>query len=130
LGYDLLKYVTTILVRNTEVIAAIAHRSSSSAGSFPHPTSYQVNVMCTEQPVNSLPQDVLASGTDQIYQGEALPSAFTAVANPFTERNSRKDPYFETAPAGVNCLIIPGNSHLHKDNDDEMLPLERFLKIP
>ena len=131
-GYDLLKYITTILVRNTEVIAAIAHRSSSSAGPFPHPTSYQVNVMRTEQPANSLPKDVLASGTGQTDQGEALPSAFTAVANTFTERNSRKDPYFEKAPAGVNCLIVPGNSHLHEDDDDdaEVLPLEKFLKIP
>ena len=86
--------------------------------------------MRTEQPANSLPQDVLASGMGQTDQGEALPSAFTAVANTFTNRNSRKDPYFETAPAGVNCLIVPGNSHLYQGNDDETLPLEKFLRIP
>jgi len=85
-GYDLLKYVTTILMRDTEVIAAMAHPSSSSAGSFlPQPVSYQVNIMRTEQPANSLRQDGLASGTGQNDQGEALPSAFNAVANTFTK---------------------------------------------
>jgi hypothetical protein len=129
-GYELLKYVTTILVRDIEVVAAIAHPSSSSAGSFPQPASYQVNVMHTEQPANSLRQEGLASRTGQTDQGEALPSVFTAVANTFTERNSRKDPYFETAPSGVNCLIVPGKSHLYQGDDDETLPLEKFLMIP
>ena len=129
-GYNLLKYVTTILVRDTEVIAAMAHPSSSSAGSFSQPASYQVNVMHTEQPANSLRQDRLSSGTGQTDQGEALPSAFTTVANTFTERNSRKDPYFEMAPSGVNCLIIPGKSHLYQGGDNEMVPLEKFLMIP
>ena len=128
--YDLLKCLTTILVRDTEIIAAVAHPSSSSASSFPQTASYQVNVMCTEQPANSLRQDGLASGTGQTDQGEALPSAFTAVANTFTKRNSHKDPYFKTAASGVNCLIVPGKSHLYQGNDDETLPLEKFLMIP
>jgi hypothetical protein len=87
--------------------------------------------MRTEQPAKSLRQDGLASGTGQTDQGEALPSAFTAVANTFTKRNSCKDPYFETAPSGVNCKIVPGNSHLYENDDyDEILPLEKFLMIP
>lgn len=128
-GYDLLKCVTTILVRDTEVIAAMAHPSSSPAGPFPQPASYQVNVMHTEQPVKSLRQDGLASGTGQTDQGEALSSAFTAVANTFTVRNSREDPYFKTA-SGVNCSIVPGTSHLYRGDGDKKLPLERFLMIP
>jgi hypothetical protein len=128
-GYDLLKYVTTILVRNTEVVAAMSHPASSSAGPSPQPVSYQVNVMRTEQPAKSLRQDGLASGTGQTDQGEALPSAFTAVANTFTEGNSRKDPYFKT-PSGVNCLIVPGTSHLYQGDGDKQLPLEKFLMIP
>jgi len=85
LEYDLLKYVTTILVRNTEIIAAVAHKTHpSSAVSFSHPVSYQVDVIRTEQLMNSLRKDGLASGTDQTDQGEALLSAFTAVANPYT----------------------------------------------
>jgi hypothetical protein len=128
--YDLLKCLTTILVCDTEIIAAVAHPSSSSAGSFPPTASYQVNVMRTEQPANSLQQDGLASGTGQTDQGEALPLAFTAVANTFTKRNSHKDPYFKTAASGVNCLIVPGKSHLYQGNDDETLPLEKFLMIP
>jgi hypothetical protein len=72
-GYDLLKYVITILVRNSEVVAAVAHKTHpSSAGSFSHPASYQVDVMCTEQLTNSLRKDELASGMGQIDQSEAL----------------------------------------------------------
>lgn len=126
-SYDLLKYVTTILVRDADVIAAVAHLSSSCAGSFSQPASYQINVMRTEQPAKSLRQDGLASGTGQTDQGEALPSTLTAVANTFTKRWSRKDPYFETMPPGVNCRIVPGNSHLY--DDDETLPLKKFLMI-
>jgi hypothetical protein len=128
-GYDLLKYVTTILVRDTEVIATMAHPASSSAGPSPQPVSYQINVMRTEQPAKSLRQDGLASGTGPNDQGEALPSAFTAVPNTFTEGNPRKDPYFKT-PSGVNCLIVPGKSHLYQGDGDKELALEKFLMIP
>jgi len=43
--------------------------------------------MCTEELTNSLRKDGLASGTGQTDQGEALPSAFTVVANPYLLRN-------------------------------------------
>jgi hypothetical protein len=131
--YDLLKYITAILVRNSEIVAAVAHetgRSSTSASSFSQPASYQVNVVCTEQPVNSLKEDELASRTGQTDHGEALPPAFTAVANPYTPRGSDKDPYFETAPPGVNCLIVPGNSHLIVSDTVEATFLGGILKIP
>jgi hypothetical protein len=130
-GYDLLKYVTTILVRNSEVVAAVAHKAhSSSTGSFSHPASYQVDVMRTEKPANSLRQDGLASGTGQTDQGEALFSAFTAVANPYIPRDSDEDPYFKKKPPGVNCLMVPGESHFKMDDAKEDTYLERILKIP
>jgi hypothetical protein len=58
-------------------------------------------------------QDGLASRKGQTNQGEALPLAFTAVANIFTKWNAHKDPCFEMASSGVNCLIVPGKSHLY-----------------
>jgi hypothetical protein len=61
--------------------------------------------MRTEQLTNSLRKDGLASGMGQTDQGEALLSAFTAVANPYTPRDSNKDTYFETEPPGVDCLM-------------------------
>ena len=78
--YDLLKYITVILVRNSEVVAAVAHktgRSSSSASSSSPPPTYQVNVICTEHPANCLKEDELVSRTGQTDHGKA----FTAVAN-------------------------------------------------
>jgi hypothetical protein len=130
-GYDLLKYVTTILVRNSEVVAAVAHKAHpSSTGSFSHPASYQVDVMRTEKPANSLRQDGLASGTCQTDQGEALFSAFNAVANPYIPRDSDEDPYFKKKPPGVNCLMVPGESHFKMDDAKEDTYLERILNIP
>jgi hypothetical protein len=122
-GYSLLKYVTTILVRNSEIIAAMAHKtgpSPSSTDSFPEPAPYQVNVMCTvlaREPV---------SRTVQTDQGEALCPAITAVANLETVRG--KDPYFKMASPSVNCLEVPGKSHLKRDSN-ELRVLESFLKI-
>jgi hypothetical protein len=132
LGHDLLKYVTTILVHNSEVIAAVAHKTHpSSAGSFSYPVSYQVDVMRTEQLTNSLRKDGLASGMGQTDQGEALPSVFTAVDNPYTPPDSDEDPYFEMVPPGVNCLMVPGKSHFMMMHDaKEATYLERILKIP
>lgn len=124
-GYSLLKYVTTILVRHSEIIAAMAHKTSpspSSAGSFSEPGPYQVDVMRT----NSLRQSEPASRTVQTNQGEDLPPAITAVANPETVRG--KDPHFKTASPGVNCLEVPGNSHLICDPNEPPV-LESFLKI-
>jgi hypothetical protein len=124
--YDLLKYITVILVRNSEVVAAVAHetrRSSLSATSFSPPPTYQVNVIRTEHPVNCLEEDELVSRTDH-------GNAFTAVANPYTPRGSDKDPYFETEPPDVNCLIVPGISHLSTSDTGEASFLESILKIP
>jgi hypothetical protein len=86
--------------------------------------------MHTEQPANSLRQDGLASRTGQTVQGEDPPLALTAVANPYTLRDSDEDPYFETASPGVNCLIVPGKSHFIMHDAKETTFLERILKIP
>ena len=110
--YGLPKYFTTILMRDVK-----AHTFLASASSFPQPPSYQVNVMHTEQPEKSLWQDGLAFRTGQTDKGGA-------------KRNSRKYPYFEMVPPGVNCVIIPGKSHLYEDDDnDKTLPWEKFLMI-
>jgi hypothetical protein len=127
--YDLLKYITVILVRNSEVVAAVAHEtgcSSSSASSFSPPPTYQINVIRTEHPANCLKEDELVSRTDQTDHGKA----FTAVANPYTPRGSDTDPYFETEPPDVNCLIVPGNSHLMISDTVETTFLRTILKIP
>jgi len=127
-GYSLLKCVTTILVRNSEIIAAMAHKtgpSPSSIGSFPEPAPYQVNIMRTVL-AGSLRQDEPASRTVQTDQGEALCPAITAVANPETVRG--KDPYFKMASPSVNCLEVPGKSHLIRDPNGPRV-LESFLKI-
>jgi hypothetical protein len=127
-GYSLLKYVTTILVRNSEIIAAMAHKTSPSplsAGPFSEPAPYQVNVVRTVL-ANSPRQSEPASGTVQTDQGEDLPPAVTAVANPETIKG--KDPHFKTASPGVNCLEVPGNSHLIRDFNEPPV-LKSFLKI-
>lgn len=127
--YDLLKYITVILVRNSEVVAAVAHetgRSLSSASSFLPPPTYQVNVIRTEHPANCLTEDELVSRTDRTHHGKV----FTAVANPYTPRGSNTDSYFETEPPDVNCLIVPGNSHLMISDMVETTFLRTILKIP
>ena len=111
--YALLKYVTSILVRNSEIIAAMAHKPSPSpsSGPFSEPALYQVNIMRTEQPSSSLQQGELAFRTCQNDQGDALASAFTTVANPYTAQDSDKDPYFEKVLPSINCLVVTGESH-------------------
>ena len=127
--FDLLKYITAILVRNSEVVAAIAHetgRTSSSASSFSPPPSYQVNVLRTEHHANCMKGDELVSRTGQADHCQA----FTAVANSYAPRGSQTDPYFETEPPDVNCLIVPGKSHLATPDTMEATFLRRILKIP
>lgn len=127
--YDLLKYITVILVRNSKVVAAVAHEtgcSSSSASSFLPPPTYQVNVIRTEHPANCLKEDELVSRTGQTDRGKA----FTAVANSYTPQGSDTDPYFETEPPDVNCSIVPGNSHFIISDTVETTFLRSILKIP
>jgi hypothetical protein len=111
-------------VRHSEIIAAMAHKipSPSSAGSFSEPAPYQVDVMRTVL-ANSLRQSEPASRTIQTDQGEDLPPAITAADNPETVRG--KDPHFKTASPGVNCLEVPGNSHLIRDFNEPRV-LESF----
>ncbi|KIM81235.1 hypothetical protein PILCRDRAFT_787885 [Piloderma croceum F 1598] len=55
---SLLKYITTILMRNTEIVAAVAHKrhiSSATDSTFANPRAYQVDVMSTNQPENTPP---------------------------------------------------------------------------
>ena len=99
--------------------------SLSSTDSFPGPAPYQVNEMCTAL-AGSLKQGEPASRTVQTDQGEALCPAITAVANPETVRG--KDPYFKMASPSVNCLEVPGKSHLIRDSNEPRV-LESFLKI-
>jgi hypothetical protein len=115
-----LKYITAILMCNSEVIVVVAHKTHpSSTNSFLHPASYQDNVICTEKPANSLQWNELASSTGQTDQSEALFLAFTTVANPYIPLDSDEDSYFKKKPPGVNCLMVPGESHFKMDNAKE-----------
>lgn len=124
--HSLLKYVTTILVRNYDIIAAMAHKNTpplSSAATFSEAPAYQINILRTQP---------LASGTFQTDQDEALPAAITAVANPTTMQEYRngpyKDLYFQTVSPTVNCLEVPGKCHILPPSNKSRM-LESFLKI-
>jgi hypothetical protein len=126
--YALLKYVTAILVRDVEIIAAMAHKPKVSAGSFSAAAPYRVNVMRTDSPASCPRQDKI-SGTIQNDQGVALPQTFTAVANPRTEGDSDEDPYFKTVPDDIDCLVVTGESHFLASNTQQNPFIQRVLKI-
>jgi len=134
--HSLLKHVTAILVRDNEIVAAMAHKVGPSlltVSSSSEPAPYQVNVMRTEQPESFLRQDALASRASQTDQGGAFPPAITTIANPHSVQDYRdgphKDPYFEKAPPGVDCLEVRGQPHFLMHDAEEPISLERVLKI-
>ena len=100
---SLLSFVPAVLVRDKEVIAAVArgphpHKSASSAASG----SLHVNIV----------QNAPLSGPSAQDKLEAFPTAITAVANPYADLRNR-DPYFEKGAPGPDCLIVTsGRSHL------------------
>jgi hypothetical protein len=100
---SLLSFVPAVLVRDTEVIAAVAHgphphKSASSAASG----SLHVNIV----------QNAPLSGPSAQDKLEAFPTAITAVANPYADHRNG-DPYFKKGTPGPDCLIVTsGRSHL------------------
>jgi len=136
---SLLKYITTILVRNIEIVAAVAHEpcvSHAADGTFANPTAYQVDVMSTNQPESPV-QAELASGTSKNDRGKSTsPSAFTAVANPPTVTPPPGgppkyiDPYFENTPPGIDCKIVTGKPHKLSGDGKETSIWVLALKIP
>lgn len=130
----LLKYITTILVRNIEIIAAVAHEprvSRAANGTVANPTAYQVDVISTNQPENPVQQGELASGTSKNDR-----SAFTAIANPRTVTpppggpQNYIDPYFDNAPPGIDCKIVTGKPHKLSGSGKATSIWVLALKIP
>ena len=109
---SLLSLVPAVLVRNNEVIAAVAHgprpptlASDSASGSF--------NVHVVQSAPLSDPSEhgepMGGHGGDN-----GFPSAITDVANPYVEDADKGDPHFLEGTTGTDCLIVkPGVSHLH-----------------
>ena len=123
--HSLLKYLVAILVRNNDIIAAVAHKPNVSANT--QSGGIHVNVMGTEFPAAPLQRSGLASGMGQNDQGMPLPGA---------ERHSRKspgqDPYFATKSPDIDCLVVTGESHMFSDENttDENTALwHNILKI-
>jgi hypothetical protein len=90
-------------VRNNEVIAAVAHgpRPPTSAS---RATSGSLHV--------DIVQDAPLSDPSEKGGDLGLPSAVTAVANPYVEDFREGDTYFAEAP-GPDCLLVKsGLSHL------------------
>jgi hypothetical protein len=132
----LLKYIVAILVRNNDIVAAVAHKpnvlTNTQSGGI------HVNIMGTEFPAAPLQPSGLASGIGQNDQGMPPPTSFTAVANPHSanpplgaERRSRKspgqDPYFATKSSDIDCLVVAGESHLFNNEDTALW--RNILKI-
>jgi len=116
--YSLLKYVAAILVRDIDVIAAMAHKTKASLSSTDvssTPAPYQVNVMRTDQRREPAP------GTGQTDQGQALSSTVTAIANPTIPRGQTTDPYFCKIPPPVNCLVLSGKPSNLEVRKEELL---------
>jgi hypothetical protein len=113
--------VLAVLVRDIEVIVAVAH------GPHPHTLasgdaggSLHVNIVQNAPLLDPSAQDKL----------EALPSAITAVANPYIADLHKGDPYFAKDAPGTDCLIVTsGQSHLPFISD--VTEWERYiLEIP
>jgi hypothetical protein len=117
---SLLSFVPAVLVRNNEVIAAVAHRSRP-------PTSV------SGAAIGSLHVYIVqnSSVTGSSEQGEPateigeLP-AVTAIPNPYVQDLSQGDPYFTENVPGPDCLIVKsGRSHLHSVGD--LSKWERYI---
>jgi len=134
--HSLLKYLVAILVRNNDIVAAVAHKrnvfTNAQSGGI------HVNIMGTEFPAAPLQRSGLASGMGQNDQGTPPPTSFTDVANPHSanlhlvaERRSRKspgqDPYFATKSPDINCMVVTGESHVFDNEDTALWP--NILKI-
>jgi len=123
---SLLSYVPTVLVRNNEVIAAVAHRP-------PPPTSasgaaigtVHVNIIQGGPPAGASEQGEPASKMGGCSGDRALLSAVTAIANPDVPVG-KGDPYFPRDAPGPNCLIVKsGQSHLQFIED--IAEWERYI---
>jgi len=117
---SLLGFVPAVLVRDVEVIAAVAHG--------PHPHTLASGAASGSLHVNIVQNAPLSGPSAQDKLG-ALPSAITAVANPYADLR-KGDPYFPKDAPGFDCLIVAsGRSHLPFMSDlDEW---ERYIfEIP
>lgn len=134
--HSLLKYLVAILVRNNDIVAAVAHKRNVVANA--QSGGIHVNIMGTEFPAAPLQRSGLASGMGQNDQGTPIPTSFTAVANPHTaklplvaEHRSRKspgqDPYFATKSPDIDCFVVAGESHVFDNGDTALWP--SILKI-
>ena len=120
--------MTTILVRNNEIVAAVAHEpriSSAADGTFSNPKAYQVDVMSINQPESPVQQGGLASGTSKDDRDKTSPF-LTTVANPRSITppggpSKYIDPYFENTPPGTDCKIVTGKPHKPSGNDKESI---------
>ena len=134
--HSLLKYLVAILVRNNDIVAAVARKrnvfTNAQSGGI------HVNIMGTRFPAAPLQRSGLASGMGQNDEGTPPPTSFTAVANPHSanlplvaERRSRKspgkDPYFATKSPDIDCLVVAGESHVFDHKDTAWWPY--ILKI-
>jgi hypothetical protein len=126
LQHSLLKYIVSILVRNNEIVAAVAHKPNVSTTA--QSGAYQVNIMSSTRQ-NAAP-----------LQQVSLPTAFTAVANPHNVKPPRRveprsgkppeqDPYFANAPPDIDCLVVTGESHILDSNSEDATLWARILKI-
>ena len=135
-----MKYITTILVRNIEIVAAVAHEprvSRAADGTLANPTAYQVDVISTNQLESPVQQGELASGTSKNDRDKSIsPSAFTSVANPRTVTRPPGgpqkyiDPHFEDTPPGIDCKIVTGKPHKLSGDGKETSIWVLALKIP
>jgi hypothetical protein len=105
---SLLSYVPAVLVRNNEVIAAVAHGPTSVSGA-PIGTVH-INIMQGDPPTSLSEQGEPASKMGGC-SGEL--SAVTHIANPDVLKARKGDPYFPTNAPGPDCLIVKyGQSHI------------------
>ena len=136
--HSLLKYIVAMLVRNTEIVAAMAHKPKHFTNA--QSKGLHVNIMGAKSPAAPLQPSGLASRMGRNDQDMFSPTAFTAVANPHTVRpppgtgpHTRKtpqqDPYFATVSSDIDCLIVSGKSHIFDSSSDATL-WARILKIP
>ena len=112
---SLLSLIPVVLVRNQEVIAAVAHKprpptsvSGAAIGSL------HVNIVQNAPVAGSSEQGEPASEIGG-RNGDGAPfPAVTAIANPYAQDSDQGDPHFPEDIPGPDCLIAKsGKSHLH-----------------
>ncbi|KIM72909.1 hypothetical protein PILCRDRAFT_736126 [Piloderma croceum F 1598] len=132
--HSLLKYLVAILVRNNDIVAAVAHKPNAFTNA--QSGGIHVNIMGTV--AAPLQLSGLASGTVQNDRGMPPPTSFIAVANPHSaksplgaehhpRRSPEQDPYFAGKSPDIDCLVVAGESHLF--NDDYTATWRNILKI-